>query len=112
MNAWTVVGCIGSRPSSVCQFDARIGARDWYARTLEPRLKGWRQSMESWGLSNAWRSSSKCESSNCVEVLIHAGGVAVRDGADVDGPVLRFHAAAWAVFVGRIDLFGEGQTPA
>jgi len=68
--------------------------------------------MESLGLSNAWRSSRKCDTSSCVQVLIDTGGVAVRDGADVDGPVLRFHPAAWAVFVAHLDLLGGGQTPA
>ncbi|WP_433212812.1 DUF397 domain-containing protein [Dactylosporangium sp. CS-047395] len=56
----------------------------------------------------AWRTSSKCEASSCVEVLIWPGDVVlVRDGADKNGPVLRFSTAAWAVFVE-----GLRQTPA
>jgi hypothetical protein len=73
---------------------------------------GWRQSMDSVGPSNAWRSSSRCEAASCVEVLIDGGGVAVRDGADVNGPVLRFHAAAWAAFIASLEVLRAGQTPA
>lgn len=38
---------------------------------------------------------------NCVEVA-NVDGVAVRDTADYQGPMLRFSAEAWQTFVGEL----------
>jgi Domain of unknown function (DUF397) len=48
-----------------------------------------------------WRKSSRCESFECVEVAAAGGGqVLVR--AAVDGPVLRYPAAAWQAFCAAV----------
>ncbi|MER7361876.1 DUF397 domain-containing protein [Nonomuraea wenchangensis] len=55
----------------------------------------------------AWRKSSFCNAGSCVEVqTLPDGTVAVRDGKDPDGPVLRFTYGEWCAFVGGI-LAGE-----
>ncbi|MEV0582941.1 DUF397 domain-containing protein [Nonomuraea sp. NPDC050310] len=48
-----------------------------------------------------WGRSRFCNgASACVEIAeLDDGGVAVRDGKDPDGPVLRFTAEEWQVFV-------------
>lgn len=49
-------------------------------------------------------------SGNCVEVaMLPDGGVAVRNGKEADGPVLRFTASEWRAFTagardGEFDL--------
>jgi hypothetical protein len=50
-------------------------------------------------LSAAWRKSSHCANSNCVEVAVVNGEVAMRDAADPTGPVLEFSAERWNEFV-------------
>ena len=54
-----------------------------------------------------WRTSSRSQMSNCVEVTLlpqadDADAVAVRDSKDPDGPVLMFAQASWREFVGGI----------
>jgi hypothetical protein len=57
-----------------------------------------------------WFTSSFCgQAGDCVEVRVRGGEIAVRDGKDPDGPVLRFTAAEWLAFlagarVGEFDL--------
>jgi hypothetical protein len=57
------------------------------------------------GLRRAeWRTSSRSQMSNCVEVTLLAGPadedvVAVRDSKDATGPVLTFNQAGWREFV-------------
>ena len=61
-------------------------------------------------LSEDWSKSSFCgQSGECVEVRVAAGEIAVRDGKDPDGAVLRFTPAEWLAFlagarVGEFDL--------
>ena len=47
-----------------------------------------------------WVKSSYCADKSCVEVaLVDADTVAVRDGKDVNQPLLRFSREDWASFV-------------
>ncbi len=60
----------------------------------------------------AWRTSSHSGSSDCVEVAVVPGGMAVRDSKDPGGAVLRFTVAEWRAFVagvrdGEFDLGGD-----
>ncbi|MFC0529160.1 DUF397 domain-containing protein [Phytohabitans kaempferiae] len=48
---------------------------------------------------SGWRKSQRCESSTCVEVAEAAGGMAMRDSAHPDGPVLHFSRSGWQGFV-------------
>ena len=50
----------------------------------------------------SWRTSSRSQSTNCVEVSVlraAAGAVAVRDSKDRGGTVLVFARAGWAEFI-------------
>jgi hypothetical protein len=47
----------------------------------------------------AWQTSSRSQSTNCVEVASAAGSVAVRDSKNRGGPVLTFASARWTEFV-------------
>lgn len=54
-----------------------------------------------------WRTSSRSQMSNCVEVALlpqagDADAVAVRDSKDRGGPVLTFSQDSWREFVGGI----------
>jgi hypothetical protein len=50
-----------------------------------------------------WRKSSYSGGQgNCVEVAPLRDGVAVRDSKNPSGPVLRFGADAWQVFVASV----------
>jgi hypothetical protein len=56
----------------------------------------------------AWRKSTLSSASNCVEVALAQGRVAVRDSKNRTGPKLLFGPAAWERFVsdvrtGRVD---------
>jgi Domain of unknown function (DUF397) len=55
-----------------------------------------------------WHKSSYSDpQANCVEVArVPAGGIAVRDSKDPNGPVLRFDARDWNRFVERIKAHG------
>lgn len=59
-----------------------------------------------------WRTPSGCPNGpTCVEIAeLPGGGVAVRDGKDPDGPVLRFEAAEWASFLAAAKA-GEYDPP-
>lgn len=59
----------------------------------------------------SWRTSSRSQTSNCVEVASLGRGaqVAVRDSKDRGGPVLVFDRRQWSTFIagakdGRFDL--------
>lgn len=47
----------------------------------------------------AWRRSSRCESSGCVEVAVGEGGVLMRDSAGPRGQVLAVSRADWVAFL-------------
>ncbi|WP_410811821.1 DUF397 domain-containing protein [Micromonospora sp. 067-2] len=59
-----------------------------------------------------WRTSTRSQTSNCVEVAPLAAGpsaVALRDSKDRSGPVLQFNRAGWLGFIagakkGQFDL--------
>ncbi|WP_229400734.1 DUF397 domain-containing protein [Micromonospora okii] len=59
-----------------------------------------------------WRTSTRSQTSNCVEVAPLGGGpaaVALRDSKDRGGPVLLFERAGWQGFIagtkrGQFDL--------
>ncbi|HEX2355483.1 MAG TPA: DUF397 domain-containing protein [Micromonosporaceae bacterium] len=46
-----------------------------------------------------WRTSSRSQSTNCVEVALAADSVAVRDSKHRAGPVLVFAPDRWIEFV-------------
>jgi hypothetical protein len=50
----------------------------------------------------AWRRSSRCASSNCVEVARAGDTLAVRDSAAADGPVLTFGSVQWGNFLAAV----------
>lgn len=56
-----------------------------------------------------WRTSSRSQGTNCVEVAAHLGAVLVRDSKDRGGPVLRFSHDAWSAFLSAMQ-FGEFST--
>jgi Domain of unknown function (DUF397) len=65
-----------------------------------------------------WRTTSTCSSSSaCVEcAALPDGGMALRDGKDRQGPVLKFSAVEWAEFTagvrnGEFDLAVDDQPP-
>lgn len=49
-----------------------------------------------------WRTSTRSQTSNCVEVAPLGGAVAVRDSKDAGGPVLIFDLSAWQEFVAAV----------
>jgi hypothetical protein len=61
-----------------------------------------RRGQQSQGYT-AWRKSSYSggtEHGNCVEVAMGSGTVALRDSKNAAGPILRFGASDWRVFLG------------
>lgn len=50
----------------------------------------------------SWRTSTRSQTSNCVEVAPLGDDVAVRDSKDAGGPVLVFPLAAWQEFVAAV----------
>ncbi|BCJ66488.1 DUF397 domain-containing protein [Polymorphospora rubra] len=54
------------------------------------------------GGTPAWRTSSRSQTANCVEVALEtvpSAPVAVRDSKDRGGPVLTFDAERWSGFI-------------
>jgi len=49
-----------------------------------------------------WKSSYSSESANCVEVAKMAGGLAVRDSKNANGPVLMYGVSAWRDFISAV----------
>lgn len=49
-----------------------------------------------------WRTSTRSQTSNCVEVALLGGAVAVRDSKDHGGPVLVFAGSAWREFIAAV----------
>ena len=47
----------------------------------------------------AWRKSSYCANSSCVEVALLDGQIAMRDSKDRHGTVLLFSQAEWTAFL-------------
>lgn len=52
--------------------------------------------------SLAWRRSSRCDTSTCVEAAVFGEDIVVRDSKHPDGPTLRFSKEAWSNFVGDV----------
>ena len=51
----------------------------------------------------AWRRSTRCASSACVEVARVADRYLIRSSEDPDGPILAFTAAEWTAFVEGVE---------
>ena len=49
-----------------------------------------------------WMKSSRCDSSQCVEVAAVAGDVMIRDSRNPSGPILRVSRADWDAFAAGI----------
>jgi hypothetical protein len=49
-----------------------------------------------------WRSSSRCEAVNCVEVLLGVDQIAVRNSVHPDGPRLKIDPADWTAFIEQL----------
>jgi hypothetical protein len=49
--------------------------------------------------SMAWLRTRLCSSSNCVEVVASGNRVLIRDGKEIDGPILSFTPGEWPAFV-------------
>jgi len=49
-----------------------------------------------------WRRSARCADSSCVEVSSDGDEILIRDGKDVEGPVLRFSRNEWSAFRGGL----------
>lgn len=60
----------------------------------------------------AWRKSTFCGSSACVEVALGADGVTVRDSGDYDGPRLEFDRGGWTAFLGELSAGRLERRPA
>jgi hypothetical protein len=55
------------------------------------------------GSAPAWRKSSRCDTSACVEVaLLRGEGALVRDTKEAGGPILRFSRTEWGAFLTAI----------
>jgi hypothetical protein len=52
--------------------------------------------------SLTWVKSSYSSTGNCVEVVLQAGRVLIRDTKDQTGPVLSLSAASWRRFTGQV----------
>jgi hypothetical protein len=50
----------------------------------------------------AWRKSTRCGTTSCIEVADLPNGRAVRDSDHPDGPSLMFEAVDWAAFMSGI----------
>jgi len=49
-----------------------------------------------------WRTSSRCDSANCVEVLVEVDRVVVRGRASLAGPMLAFEPHTWMTFIAAL----------
>ena len=49
-----------------------------------------------------WRTSSKSQGTNCVEVAADVDAVFVRDSKDRGGPVLGFSRQEWSAFLSSL----------
>ncbi|GAB3827163.1 DUF397 domain-containing protein [Dactylosporangium cerinum] len=54
----------------------------------------------------AWKTSSRCDAVNCIEVLIEPDRVAVRSSALRSGPSLQFDPVAWMDFIRHLKTTG------
>jgi hypothetical protein len=52
--------------------------------------------------ANWRRSSASIPFNDCVEVMVGRENVRVRDSKEKQAPDLRFHARAWAEFIGQL----------
>jgi Domain of unknown function (DUF397) len=52
--------------------------------------------------TSVWRKSTLSGANGCVEVAIHADGVALRDAKDGSGPILVFSRGEWEAFIGGV----------
>jgi hypothetical protein len=57
----------------------------------------------------AWRKSSRCATSNCVEVAEAAPDILLRDSKNPDGTILAFSPPDWTGF---LDAVAAGDYPA
>ncbi len=53
-------------------------------------------------MTTAWRTSSACNESGCIEVRPGTDGVEMRASHSPDGPILRFTADQWKAFLDEI----------
>lgn len=65
---------------------------------------------ETGGSESAWRRSSRCGGSNCVEVAMRGEGIAVRDSKRPDSPVLTYDREEWLDFLAGVKN-GEFDLP-
>jgi hypothetical protein len=61
--------------------------------------------------SSGWRTSSRCESTHCVEVLLRSERVTIRDAGCRGGACVEVAPVAWVAFIdlvksGRLDSSG------
>lgn len=66
-------------------------------------------------VASAWRRSSFCADSACVEVSVGSHDIAVRDAKRSDSPVLSFTREEWTAFIqgvktGEFDLVDSTRT--
>jgi predicted secreted Zn-dependent protease len=59
----------------------------------------------------AWRRSSRCTNSGCVEVAVLEHLIAVRDSKQTQSPVLTFNIEEWRTFIEGVKA-GEFDGPA
>src|SRR5687768_9590894 len=76
-----------SRASTIPQSASRRALRRKTKKTNE----GWNLCRKDW----AWRTSSKSESAQCVEVSCRDGKIYLRDSKDPDGAILDIDVARW-----------------
>lgn len=58
--------------------------------------------MDEQSLTHAWRKSSRCGTSGCVEIAKEGVTYLMRDSKDPHSPVLRFSPEAWGEFTARV----------
>jgi hypothetical protein len=59
---------------------------------------------------SAWRRSSKCANSGCVEVAADQSLVRMRDSKICDSAILRFEAEEWRRFVNQVQTSAEPES--